>query len=150
MVPFMLLSVLACEESTPDLEYANEPYVTLRFFTKIDLLPASVGILEINEISGDELINFQDTTSEFLLPLSMNDDFSKFIIIYSHPADSTIHLDSMDVSYTRRIENTPENYVDVNCYFTQVLESSFDSLSFICIDTLGICKSNESVINVYF
>ena len=146
----MLLFVIACEESSPDMEYANEPYVTLRFFTKIDLQPANVGILEINEIFGDELIGFQDTTSEFLLPLSMNNDFSKFTITYSHHADSTIHSDSMDVFYTRRIEITSETYVDVNCYYTQVLENSFDSLSLICKDTLGICKSNESVINVYF
>ena len=140
----------SCEECTECLNYDNEPYVKLRFFTKSDLQPASVEILEINEYLGSDVPGFESIASEFLLPLSMNDDFSNFVITYSNPADSTFYLDSMDISYTRRIESTSEDYVDIICYFTTVFEYSFDSLSLICKDTLGNCKSNEAVIYVFF
>ncbi len=147
MIPVLFFS---CEECSDCLSYSNEPYVKLRFFTKIDLLPASVEILEINENLGSDVPGFENIANEFLLPLSMNDDFSNFIITYSNPADSTFYLDSMDISYARKLESTADDYIGINCYFTTVLEYSFDSLSLECKDTLGNCKSNEAVINIFF
>jgi len=121
----------------------------LRFYKKSNLSSASVAILEVNGLDGREIVWFQDTTNEFTLPLSMNEDVSIFKLTWAYPADSSIHFDSLDIGYQRQMERTIENYMQVNNYFTEILGHSFDSLSLICTDTLA-CKSNEAIVNIYF
>ncbi len=149
ILPALLVLLSSCQECEDCLEYDNEPYVRIRFFQKSDLSSVNVGILEINQMSVSDVIWFQDTTHEFVLPLSMNHDESRFSMVFSYPADSTIHTDSISILYERKIERTVENYMQVNNYFTEISEYSFDSVSLVCKDT-EICKSNEAIINIYF
>lgn len=149
---FLLLPglLLSCEECTDCLEYDNEPYVKMRFFQKSDLSVADVAILEVNGLDGSDIIWYQDTTNEFILPLSMNANESFITLTYAYPTDSSFHYDSMEIGYERKLERTIENYMQVNNYFTEILYHSFDSLTLKCKDSEGNCKSNEAVINIYF
>lgn len=150
LILILLAGVLfSCNECEDCLEYDEEPFIKLRFFEKSNLSNASVAILAVNGLDGSEIVWFQDTTNEFTLPLSMNEDASIFKLTWTYPADSSIHFDSLDIGYQRKMERTVDNYMQVNNYFTEILGHSFDSLSLICTDTLA-CKSNEAIVNIYF
>ena len=122
----------------------------MRFFEKATLAPANVAIMEINGLEGSDIIWYQDTTNEFVLPLSMNQNESDISMVFAYPADSSIHSGEMLIMYERSIERTVENYARVDCFYTEVSAFSFDSLGIVCKDTTGLCKSNDAVINIYF
>lgn len=146
----VLVLLASCQNCEDCLEYDNEPYVRIRFFQKSDLSSADVAILEINQLDGSDIIWYQDTTHEFVLPLSMNLDESQFAFVFAYPSNSTIHTDSLSILYERKLERTIENYMQVNNYFTEISKYTFDSVSLVCKDTSGLCKSNEAIINIYF
>jgi len=147
---FFVLFLVSCEDCKDCLEYDNEPFVRIRFFQKSNLAPVDVAILEINNLNGADIIWYQDTTHEFVLPLSMNQDESPIVITYAYPTDSTIYSDSLNISYQRKLEQTIENFMQVNLYFTQINEYSFDSVNLVCKDALETCKSNDAIVNIYF
>ena len=106
---------------------------------------------EFNGKAGEEISYYQDTTSEFLLPLSMWSDSSLIILTYVSSDDYDLEIiDSIQLSYERTYETTEKNLVELNSYKTQIASHTFDSLILICGDTLGICKSNESTIKAFF
>lgn len=137
-----------CEECGPT---DDEPYVNLHFYRKSDLSPVSVAIREFNGRLGEEILYFQDTTSQFILPLSMSADSSMIILKYISSDNYELEItDTIEISYERIIETTPKNIVELSSQNTQVLIHTFDSLVLICKDTLGICNSNESTIQAFF
>lgn len=138
-----------CEECGEPAE--NEPYVKLRFFRKTDISSANVAIREFNGIAGAEIRQFQDTTNEFQLPLSTQDDESFIILTYADASDYEIEfVDTIHLSYVRDFEYTPKNFVQVVGNGTEVLFHTMDSLSLTCSDTLNICNSNETVLRAFF
>ena len=137
-----------CEDCVPT---DDEPYVNLQFFRKSDLSAVSVAIREFNGKPGEEIIYYQDTTSQFILPLSMYADSSMIILKYVSSDNYDVELiDTIGISYERTLKTNPKNIVELNDLNTQVLIHTFDSLVLVCKDTLGICKSNESTIKAFF
>lgn len=81
----------------------------------------------------------------------MNADMSSVSFTYSPTSDySELFIDTLLISYERSFSVSEKNYVDMICSYTEVLDFSFDSVSVVCTDTLGICNSNETIIKVYF
>jgi hypothetical protein len=129
----------------------DEPYVNVEFFKKSNLETINVAIREFNGQAGEEIIYYQDTTSQFILPLSMSSDSSLIILTYVSSDDYDTHItDSIYISYDRIFETTPKNIVQIVTDNTRIINHSFDSLALVCKDTLGICISNESTIKAYF
>jgi len=123
----------------------------VQFFQKSDLSTANVAIREFNGQAGDEIIYYQDTTNQFILPLSMSADSSLIILTYVSSEDYEQQItDSIYVSYVRTFETSPKNIVQMVTGNTQIINHTFDSLALVCKDTVGICLSNESTIKAYF
>ena len=149
-----LLIVIGTSGCTPcnDCEPSDdEPYVKLEFFKKSDLETVNVAIREFNGQAGEDIIYYQDTASQFILPLSMSSDSSLIVLTYVSSDDYDTEItDSVYISYDRIFETTPKNIVQIVTDNTQIINHSFDSLALVCKDTLGICISNESTIKAYF
>jgi len=98
-----------------------------------------------------EISYFQDTTNEYVLPLSMHSDQSEIILTYASTSDfETEYSDTILISYKRSFMSDPLNFAQLIGLDTNILEHTMDSLAFSCKDTLGICNSNESKIKAYF
>ena len=138
-----------CEDCGTPLE--KEPYVRINFFQMSNLSSANVVVHTFNGQDATEISYFQDTTNEYVLPLSMHSDLSEIILTYASSSDfETEYSDTLLIEYDREFLTNPENYVLVIGLGTSVLEHTLDSLAFTCKDTLGICNSNESKIKAYF
>lgn len=148
MVSVFLLS--RCSTCMDCTTFDNEPYVNMEFRDRGTGELINVRILEINQQESALFDRYLDTTSTFILPLSMNQNVSQFQIEYSNPSDSSLHSSSFQISYERRFERTPENNLRVNCYGTMLDTFEPDSVLLICNDTLGICFSNEADLRIYF
>lgn len=148
MIAVVFNACIPCDDCEPT---DDEPYVNLQFYTKSDLNPASVAIRRFNEKPGEEILYFQDTTSSFILPLSMWADSSMIILDYVYSPDYEQHLtDSIYISYEHDYVTSPKNIVEIITSNPKIISHSFDSLVLVCKDTVGICKSNESTIKAYF
>jgi len=148
---FLVLITSSCNECENCDTYDKELYVNLEFYRFKDQTPARVVISEINQLNATNITYFQDTASIYLLPLSMNADLSSVAFMYSPASDySELFNDTLLISYERSFSVSEKNYVDMIGSFTEVLDFSFDSVSVVCTDTLGVCYSNETIIKVYF
>ncbi len=152
LLPVMAVFFLAgCSECENCDSYDKEPFVSLQFYRKAGFSPSVVAITEINRLDATLITNYQDTTNAYILPLSITADLSAVVLTYSPGPDYTqAFTDSLIIAYERQFIRNEKNYVDVISRFTEVLESSFDSIYVVCTDTLGICNSNETTIKVYF
>lgn len=139
---------ITCDDCEPS---EDEAFVNVQFFKKSNLGAANVAIREINGQLGDEITYYQDTTSQFILPLSMSSDSSLIILTYVSSDNYDLEItDSIHISYNRTFETSPKNIVQMVTDNTQIINHSFDSLALVCKDTVGICLSNESTIKAYF
>ncbi len=145
---FILVGCSDCENCD---SFDKEPFVTLQFYRKADLSQSVVAIAEINRLDATRITYYQDTISEYILPLSITADLSPVLLTYTPASDYTqVFTDSLIIAYKRHFITNEKKYVEVICQFTEVLESSFDSVYVVCADTLGICNSNETIIKIYF
>ena len=147
IVPFLL----SCQEECVDcLNYDNEPYVNVQFLNQVDSSLLSVLILEYNDQEGENIQFFADTASSFIFPISMNDDESEIRFSYSTAPDfATVFRDSLFISYTRSVVRDERNFVNVICQNTELISNTFVTSTFVCGDTLGICRSNEAILRVF-
>lgn len=146
-----VLFLICCSDCENCDKFDKEPFVTLKFYRKADLSLSVVAIAEINRLDATSITYYQDTTSEYILPLSITADLSPFLLTYTPASDYTqVFTDSLIIAYERHFITNEKNYVEVICQFTKVLESSFDSVYVVCADPIGKCNSNETTIKVYF
>lgn len=139
----------SCEDCGQPLE--KEPYVKINFSRMSSLASTDVVVRTFNGQDATEISYFQDTTNEYVLPLSMHSDQSEIILTYAATSDfETEYSDTILIEYEREFITDPLNFVQVIGLSTAVLEHTLDSLAFSCKDTLGICNSNESKIKAYF
>ena len=141
-------SCLTCDDCEPS---QSEPYIKLNFYTKAHLTPSNITIQDVNGIMVQDVTFFEDTTSQFLLPLPMQHDTSLLVLTYYSGDDLGIeNVDTIQLSHDRLLELTPKNILKINYLNTEILMHTFDSLALVCKDTIENCNSRESTLKAYF
>ena len=147
-----LLAFTQCNTCDNCKPIAEEPFIKIRFYNKVDSTKHVVIIDSINHKWAGRYSNFQDTVNTYQLPLNMNEDVSNFVISYRDTADIANHLtNTLSITYQRAyLKRTDNNIIQQNRVILSDVTSDFEKFNLLCGDSLQlICITNEALFQVY-
>jgi hypothetical protein len=147
LITFLLSSCADCTSCEP---FREEPKLKIRFFNLADKTRKVIIIDSVNQIYGQDVRFFQDTTYEYNFPLDMNRDTSVFLMVYREANNLDSFLtNKISVTYSRRFNRRDDNYILVESDI-ELLETDFAAAELICKDSTGNeCISNEAVAKIF-
>jgi hypothetical protein len=140
----------SCEECLTCESFNEEPFLKVRFFNQADSSKRVIIIDSVNQIFGQELKHFQDTTYEYRFALDMHHDTSVYHMVYRDTSNLTTYLaNEIMVIYSRQFLSRDDNYIIVECNLDS-FTADFAEYELICKDSSNIeCISNEAVAKIY-
>ena len=140
----------SCNECTTCEPFTEDPFLTVRFFNQADSSKRVIIIDSVNQVFGQDLRHFQDTTYEYKFALDMHHDTSFYQMVYRDTSNLTTYLaNEIMVIYSRQFRRRDDNYVIVECNLDS-FNTDFAEYELICKDTSNIeCISNEAVAKIY-
>ena len=86
IILFLLLSIsaltISCDDCVNCEPFTQEPNLKVVFYNSIDSTNKIISIDSINQLDAKLFRHFSDTTNEFKFPLDMQNDSSRFDIVY--------------------------------------------------------------------
>lgn len=136
-----------CDDCEP---FAEEPYLTIRFYNAIDSTSNVVIIDSINHVWAGNYDYYQDTVNTYLLPLNMHEDVSVFVISYRDTSDlNTPITNTLNVTYLRSYLKRTDNIIIQQCDIIETT-SDFSIKNLVCGESLNeTCISNEAIYQIY-
>ena len=154
IILFLLLSIsvltISCDDCINCEPFTQEPNLKVVFYNGIDSTNKIISIDSINQLDAKLFRHFSDTTNEFKFPLDMQNDSSRFDIVY-HEIDSVVNYQHnyLSVYYDRKFVNRDDNYIIVECDISNYY-ADFDQYVLKCKDSINVeCISNEAFLKVY-
>lgn len=149
--------ISGCSDPCEDCEdpfIPSEPFINLNFFDENTDSLAVVTILTFNGDDASTISYFVTRSSQYSLPLYMNEDSSLVVLSYTPNTEGDsiieVYTDSLILKYSRELDRREDGNVQMLIQDILLEDHSFNNASVNCRNNSSNCVSSEANLNVYF